>query len=385
MDVIGGNRVTLLKNGAEFFPALIAAIDNAKVDVRIENYIFEADDAGKRIAAALGNAAKRGVPVRVLIDGVGSWHTPIVFFENMRQAGVKLLMFRPVRKWFGFRRSQLRRMHRKISLIDGRIGFVGGINFIDDLNGSLSEHPRYDYAVQIEGPLLAQIYPTVHLMWRWAAWRYFRRRDAEDKPVVVNMAPAGHHDAAFVMRDSVRNRRSIERTYTRAIAHAKSDVLIVCPYFLPGRHLRRVLIKAAARGVRITILLQGRADHPLLQLATRALYAQLLAAGISVCEYQKSMLHGKVAVVDDSWATVGSSNLDPFSLFLNREANVVVLDAAFAQHLRESVMAEIGEGAVTCLLEDWQKRPYWERIRSWLAYGFARWAAGMLGVARHWD
>ncbi|MEP7155767.1 MAG: cardiolipin synthase ClsB [Betaproteobacteria bacterium] len=385
MDVVSGNRIRLLKNGAEFFPALIAAIDSATIDVRVENYIFEADDSGNRIAAALANAARRGVPVRVLVDGIGSWHTPVIFFETMRQAGVKVLMFRPVRKWFGFRRSQLRRMHRKLALVDGRIGFVGGINLIDDLNGSLSEYPRYDYAVQVEGPLLAQIYPTVHLMWRWAAWRYFRRRDVADKPVPVDPAPVGSHDAAFVIRDSVRNRRSIERTYTFAIAHAKREVLLVCPYFLPGRHLRRVLARAAARGVRITILLQGRADHPMLQLATRALYGQLLAAGISLCEYERSMLHGKVAVVDDNWATVGSSNLDPFSLFLNREANIVVLNADFARQLRESVQAEIAAGAVTCLAEDWQKRSYLARIRSWLAYGLARWAAGMLGFARHWD
>lgn len=384
MEIVAGNRITLLKNGAEFFPALIEAIDSATVDVRVENYIFEADAAGTMVAEALSRAARRGLPVRLLIDGVGSWQTPIIFFETMRQAGVKVLVFRPVRKWFGFRRTQLHRLHRKIALVDGRVGFVGGINLIDDMNGSLSEHPRYDYAVKVEGPLLAQIYPSVHLMWRWVAWRYLRRRDVGDKPVPVDMKPVGSHKAGFVVRDSVRNRRSIERTYTRAIAHAQSDVLIVCPYFLPGRHLRRVLIKAARRGVKITILLQGRADHPLLQMATRALYTQMLGAGISICEYEKSMLHGKVAVVDDTWATVGSSNLDPFSLFLNREANVVVLDAGFARQLRQSVMDEISSGATACIAEDWQKRSWMGRAQSWFAYGFARWAAGILGFAKQW-
>ncbi len=384
MEVIDGNRITLLKNGAEFFPALIAALDAAIVDVRVENYIFEDDAAGRLVAEALARAAKRGVPVRVLVDGVGSWRTPIIFFETMRRAGVKLLLFRPVRKWFGFQRSQLRRLHRKIALVDGKVGFVGGINFVDDLNGSLSEHPRYDYAVKVEGPLLAEIYPSVHLVWRSVARRYRRRGDVEDKPITVDMTPVGNHRAGFVMRDSVRHRRAIERSYMSAILHAKTSILLVCPYFLPGRRLRKILYATAKRGVQITILLQGRADHPVLQMATRALYTRLLGAGISVCEYEKSMLHGKVAVVDDTWATVGSSNLDPFSLFLNREANVVVLDAGFAKQLRESVMEEIKGGAMVCRAEDWQKRSLWDRARSWFAYGLARWVAGVIGFAKYW-
>ena len=385
MEMVGGNRITLLKNGAEFFPALIAAIDAAVLDVRVENYIFEADATGNRIADALKRAAQRGVAVRVLVDGVGSWRTPTAFFEKLRASGVKLLIFRPVLKWFSFRRSHLRRVHRKIALVDGKVGFVGGINLIDDLNDSLSEYPRYDYAVQVEGPLLADIYPSVHHLWRWVALLHLRQKDVGDRPVPVNSAPVGTHSAAFVVRDSVRHRRSIERMYNHAIKHAHSSVLLVCPYFLPGRHLRRVLIAAAKRGVKITILLQGRADHRLLQMATRALYAQLLGAGIALCEYEKSMLHGKVAVIDDEWATVGSSNLDPFSLFLNREANVVVMDKGVARELRASVTAEIETGARFCRAEDWLKRSWLARAESWFAYGIARWAAAVIGFAKYWE
>lgn len=385
MDVVEGNRITLLKNGADFFPALIEALDAAVLDIRIETYIFEADAEGQRIAEAMKRAARRGVAVRLLVDGVGSWATPLSFFDELREAGVKILLFRPVRRWFKIRRSQFRRVHRKIALVDGKVGFVGGINFIDDLNGSLSPHPRYDYAVKVEGPLLAEIYPSVHHLWRWVSWRYLKRTDVGGTPVIVDPVPVGNHQAAFVVRDSVRHRRNIERAYMRAITQARSDILLVCPYFLPGRHLRRVLLAVAKRGVRVTILLQGRADQRLLQMATRALYAQLLGAGIAVYEYEKSMLHGKVAVVDDSWATVGSSNLDPFSLFLNREANVVVLDAGFARQLRESVMTEIQEGAMVCRAEDWQNRSYLSRVQSWLAYGLARWLAGVIGFAKYWE
>lgn len=384
LELVAGNHITLLKNGVEFFPALLAAIDAAATDIRIETYIFSDDATGARIAAALTRAAQRGVTVRVMIDGVGSRETSPSVFEPMQNAGAHLLVFRPERRFFHFSKSRLRRNHRKIALIDGKVGFVGGINLIDDLTDSLSEHPRYDYAVKIEGPLLASIYPTVHVLWRLVGFRRFRRQDADDHPIAVSRNTVGSHQAAFVVRDNFRYRRAIENLYRHAIAGARKSVLIVSPYFLPGRRLRHVLVAAATRGVKITILLQGRADHPILQFATRALYAQLLGAGITICEYQKSMLHGKVAIVDDEWATVGSSNLDPFSLFMNREANVVVHDAGFARELQTSVTSEIETNASVCLSEHWHKRSLGDRIKSWLAYGFARWVAGVIGFAKQW-
>ena len=385
MKVIAGNQVTLLKNGAEFFPSLIAAIDAATLDVCIETYIFSDDAAGTSISLALVRAVRRGVAVRVLIDGVGSKYTPQIFFASMRDAGVNVMVFRPDHRRFAFAKTRLRRNHRKIALIDGKVGFVGGLNIIDDMTGSLSEHPRLDYAVKVEGPLLTDIYRAVQQLWQWVALQHFRRKAAAEILLPVEPAPAGKHRALFVVRDNFRHRHAIEALYRQAIARAQSSVLIVCAYFLPGRRLRRRLVEAAGRGVQVTILLQGRADHPLLQLATRALYAQLLGANITICEYQKSMMHAKVAVVDDSWATVGSSNLDPFSLFLNREANVAVFDADFARQLRESVMAEIEAGAIVCKAEDWHKRSLSVRMQEWFAYGMARWVAGMIGYSKRWE
>ncbi len=385
MKIVDGNRITLLKNGAEFFPALIAAIDGATRDIRIETYIFRDDATGDRIADALIRAAARGVKVRLMIDGVGSRETPDEFFKRMHDAGVKVLVFRPDKRAFHFSKARLRRNHRKIALVDERVGFVGGINLIDDLNESLSEHPRYDYAVQVEGPVLAQIYPTVQQLWSRVARRLGRRREQDDPVASISPAPVGSQRAMFVERDNFRHRRSIEHMYIYAIKHAQTSVLMMCPYFLPGRRLRRALVNAAKRGVTVKILLQGRADHPLLQMATRALYTRLLGAGVSVCEYEKSMLHGKVAVIDDNRATVGSSNLDPFSLFLNREANMLVLDEGFARQLRESVEAEIASGAMHCRAEDWHRRSLWVRMQTWLAYGLARWVADVIGFARQWE
>ncbi|MBL8511346.1 MAG: cardiolipin synthase ClsB [Betaproteobacteria bacterium] len=380
LPIVAGNRLVLLKNGMEFFPALEAAIAEAQQEIRIETYIFQNDATGTRIANALIDAAWRGVRVFVLVDGVGSRLTPLSFFKRLRDAGVTVLVYRPELQFFNLNKSRFRRVHRKIILVDGRLGFVGGINLIDDMTDSLSTHPRYDYAVQIEGPLLKHIYAAVLRLWRPVAWWHFGHRRQDDEPLSVGTTPIGRMRARFVARDNLRHRRDIENAYLQAIRQAKAEIIIVNAYFLPGRRLRQALMAAARRGVTVTLLLQGRADHPLLQMATRALYAQLLGAGVAIYEYQKSMLHSKVAVIDRRWATVGSSNLDPFSLLLNREANVIVLEPAFAKKLRASIMKEISSGAVKHHPDGWQNRSTCQRAQSWLAYSFARMVAGWIGV-----
>ena len=317
----------------------------------------------------------------MLVDGFGSRDTSPAFFTAMAAAGVSVKMFRPNPRLRTFRKSQLRRVHRKIALIDGRVGFVGGINLIDDLTDALSDsEPRYDYAVMIEGPLLAKIYPLVHWLWRLVSgWTTHPHVALPPSPAVAEN-PVGNMNAAIIARDNFHHRRDIEHAYLDAMAEATGSILIVSSYFLPGRLVRRALIDAAARGVTVTLLLQGRADHPLMQLATRALYTQLLGADIVIHEYEIAMLHAKVAVIDEGWATVGSSNLDPFSLFLNRELNVLVLDTGFAGELRASIEAEIKRGARQLAAADWQKRAWWQRMQTWLAYGFVRLVAGWAGL-----
>lgn len=407
MEATAGNHVTLLKNGGELFPAMIAAIDAAQFEVRVETYIFRDDKSGEAIADSLKRAARRGVAVRALVDGFGSHTTDPKFFAALREAGVNLLLFRPDFRWISMRRAHLRRTHRKITLVDARIAFVGGINLIDDFTESLSDFPRYDYAVKVEGPVVANIFLATERLWKLVAWwhvrkmgakaeinRWLRRPQNELKLVNAERAAltnatkengkTGTMRAQFLARDNFRNRREIEEAYLAAIRRATKKILIVNSYFLPGRRFRRELINAAARGVEVTLLLQGRADHVLLQMATRALYEQLLGANVKIFEYEKSMMHCKVAAIDDAWATVGSSNLDPFSLFLNREANVVVLDEAFARDLRLSVETEIKDGARQFEPADWQHRALSERVKNWLAYGFARAATGWIGVKSDW-
>ncbi|MEI6737765.1 MAG: phospholipase D-like domain-containing protein, partial [Pseudomonadota bacterium] len=219
MNLVSGNRITLLKNGAEFFPSLEAAIDAALEDIRLETYIFEEDRSGIRIANALMRAVSRGVSVRVLVDGFGSRQTSMHFFNQMRKVGVTVLFFRPERGWFDFAKSRVRRVHRKIALVDTHIGFVGGINLIDDFtNNALGSLPRYDYAVKIEGPIIADIYTSVYRLWRLVSWFNLKRRGVGFEIPLTLKTAVGSATLAFVVRDNFRHRRDIEREYWQSTA-----------------------------------------------------------------------------------------------------------------------------------------------------------------------
>ena len=272
-----------------------------------------------------------------MIDGFGSKDLSDELLQQLRDGGVRVLIYRPDISPWTLRRERLRRQHRKISVIDARIAFVGGINMIDDMHTPRQIPPRFDYAVRIEGPLLADIYPAVTQLWEIVMWTQFRRLWPQHGTPAVRAEPRGTQRAAFVVRDNFRHRNDIERAYLDAIAHAKTEIVIACAYFFPGRSFRRALIEAAARGVHVVLLLQGRVEYLLLHYAARALYGQLLESGIEIHEYHRSFLHAKVAVIDNQWATVGSSNIDPMSLLLAREANVVIDDAGFARELRLSL------------------------------------------------
>ena len=384
MEFVSGNNVSLLTSGAEFFAALLAEIDSARSDVRLETYIYFDDKVGRSVAEALARAARRGVAVRVLIDGFGSRDLAPALVAHMKEAGVMVLVYRPEVSPLTLRINRLRRLHRKIALIDGRVGFVGGINIVDDYTEIQTGQPRYDYCVRIEGPLLAGIYNSVYRLWRNVAWLHLRHRDTSAPPPPVAEISAGDMDAAFVMRDNLRHRRDIENMYLEGIRDARREIVIACAYFLPGWRLRHALTTAAQRGVRVVLLLQGWSDHPLFQQASRASYESMLDAGIEIHEYIRSELHAKVAVVDERWATVGSSNLDPFSLVLAREANVVVFDAALARKLRASLEEALRFGAKRVPRMLWKHRSLPVRILAWIGYSFARLAMGVIGVTEEW-
>lgn len=377
-----GNEVRLLTGGVEYFPLLEQAIDAAREEVYLETYIFDADATGQRIAAALARAAKRGVPTHLLVDGFGSKHMPDALTAAMLTAGVRMLVYRPDISPFNLKRSRLRRLHRKLTIIDARLAFVGGINVIDDLHTPGQVPPRVDFAVAIRGPIVGDVHAAVTRLWAIVSWTQFRRRW---RTWGLRCAPnpvAGAQRAALVIRDNLGHRRDIEEAYLDAINGAKREIIIAMAYFLPGLRFRRALADAVNRGVRVVLLLQGRVEYFFLHHASRALYGSLLDAGIEIQEYHKSFLHAKVAVIDDRWSTVGSSNIDPFSLFMAREANVVVDDEKFAGELRARLAELIEQGTRPIIRERWSKQPLIARALAWISYGMFRVSSGVLGYAK---
>ncbi len=381
-ELVDRNRFTLLDSGTEYFPSLEAEIDRASKQIFLQSYIFADDPTGRRIADGLARAVKRGVWVHVLVDGNGSRPYLMRLGGELVRNGVHLLHFRPEVRWLSVSSNRLRRMHHKVAVIDGRVAFVGGINVIDDMHTPGHKPPRYDYAVRVEGAVVEAVLDHVYALWSLVAWTTFNQRF--DAPIRTSQAemPYGHQRGAFVVRDNIRHRADIEDAYLAAIESANEEILIACAYFFPGRRFRRALAQAASRGVRVVLLLQGRVEYILLHYASRALYGSLLEAGIQIFEYHASFLHAKVAVVDSRWATVGSSNIDPFSLLLAREANVVVDDRQFAIGLRESLSAHMDKGASAVGKQQWRRRPLRERVLIWIGYGVSRLLIGVFGYGR---
>ena len=374
------NRITLLRDGAEYFPALVRAVDAAEKEVWLESYIFADDRAGRLVAGSLMRAAQRGVRVRLLVDGWGAkLYLSAALEREITDTGVELMKYRPEVAPWQFRSHRLRRLHRKLCQVDGRIAFVGGINVIDDMNTPHHKPPRADFAVSVEGQLLPAIEQTMQRVWALVELVQLGNSDVPLFPERRRSERVGTQTAKFVTRDNLRHRRDIERAYLAAIRTAKREIIIANSYFFPGIRFRRALAAAAQRGVTVTLLLQAKVEYLLLHFASRALYGQLLQAGVVIQEYHRSMLHAKVAVVDDHWATVGSSNIDPYSLLMAREANVFVRDRGFNGELKRQLTEMISAGSRHVAADDWRLRPRIYKAAIWIAYGIVRVAMGFLG------
>jgi cardiolipin synthase len=391
----GGNAVTLLRGGDELFPAMCEAIVAARHEVWLASYIFRNDGVAQTVIDALAGAARRGLLVSVVVDGFGADDSWPELQARLFEAGVHVALFRPLHRWYSWLQpGQLRRLHHKLCVVDAAVAFVGGINIIDDrydLNHGWSELPRLDFAVRVRGPLAPAVHRTAQAMWMRAslgrAWReelvaltssaqplararrLISRLRSTPRPPPAAEADPRPVRAAFLVRDNLRQRRSIERSYVQAIREARRQVDIVSAYFYPDSAIRHALRDAARRGVRVRLLLQGRWDYRMAELAAYALCDEMLAYGVEIHEYTAAFLHAKVAVVDDDWATVGSSNIDPLSLLLNLEANVVVRNPAFAAELRREIDAAVAV-AVPVTVESVGSGP-----RRLLRRGFIAWCA----------
>ncbi|HYF41350.1 MAG TPA: cardiolipin synthase ClsB [Ramlibacter sp.] len=351
-----GHELRLLEGSAALFPALVQAIDQARREVLLETYIFDFTGASAEVAYALERAARRGLLVRVVVDGFGTDELPGVWRERFLEAGVDWQVFSPPGRFGVLWPGNWRRLHRKLCVVDEAVAFCGGINILDDLHdpnhGPLTA-PRLDFAVQVAGPLVSQVHVAMMQLWqRMRTLRQLRHGRLTGaltslrRPPATVQPPADRLQgsrAALLLRDNLRNRTQIELAYRRAIGRAREEVIIANAYFVPGRKMRDALITAASRGVKVVLLLQGRYEYFMQYYAARPIYGALLRAGVEIHEYSPSFLHAKVAVIDGRWATVGSSNLDPLSLLLAREANLVIEDEDFSSALRSRLLHAIGQ------------------------------------------
>lgn len=331
-----GNRFRLLENGEEFFPAVFDAIENARHEILLETFILFADKVGLALHACLLAAARRGVQIDVTVDGYGSPDLTREFVQSLISAGVRFHVFDPRPLLFGRLRTNLfRRMHRKIVVVDGVKAFVGGINYSADHLLDFGPEAKLDWAVEIEGPIVEDIHRFARdaIVPATGTRRWWRKRNGT--PPSPPQPDAGTAQGLFVTRDNIENRDTIERHYRVALRAARKEVIIANAYFFPGYRLLKEMRRASKRGVQVALILQGQPDMPIVKVAARMLYDHLLRAGVRIFEYCDRPLHGKVAVADGEWATVGSSNLDPLSLALNLEANVIIRDRAFAEHLTQ--------------------------------------------------
>ena len=393
-----GHAVHLLNGGADFFPVLRGAIDASQTEIRLETYIFNFDATGELVANALIRAAQRGVSVMVMVDGIGTPPLAAQWAKRFEAAGVQWHRFLPL-GWIGVLLPlRWRRLHRKLCVVDGIHAFCGGINVIDDcvdLNyGDLSS-PRFDFAVKVTGPLVKEAHSTLeqfwlhvklgqqmeHLQWKklGLTFKQVLGQNSSESPTQKADRTQDAVWAALVLRDNVFHRSSIERTYRKAIGEAREEVLIASAYFLPGRKLRHALIHAAKRGVRVRLLLQGRYEYFIQLHGARMVYGALLDAGVEIYEYTAGYLHAKVAVVDGHWATVGSSNLDPLSMLLAHEANVVLEDTQFAKSLQSSVLLALDQQSQRVDPKVYKQRVWHARFLDMLALGLVRMVLFLMG------
>ncbi|XXF79399.1 phospholipase D-like domain-containing protein [Myxococcaceae bacterium GXIMD 01537] len=360
--VLQGNACQLLREGVEAYPAMLEAIRSAQRSIRLETYMFITDAVGELFGEALAEAAERGVHVRVLYDALGSWTSRGGFFESLRQRGVDIRPFRPLRLGQGLRHL-LRRDHRKILVVDGRVAFTGGVNISAHWAPAGQGGNWRDDVLRMEGPAVNELERRFLATWRMA-FQDTLRHWIHPRPHREPPPPRG--EVALAVLSS---RRSIHRAYLHAIQRARRSVLVAAAYFIPDRRMVAVLREAAARGVEVCLLLNARSDHPVLEHATRAFYEKLLPAGIRIFEWQRGVLHAKTAVVDGVWGTLGSFNLERMSLRFNHEVNVVFSDRRLGRALEDSFREDCGSCREVSLVE-FRRRPLWQKLLERVLYFF---------------
>lgn len=376
-----GNRLQLLENGEEFFPRVFEVIAQARKEVLLETFILFEDKVGIELQKALISAAERGASVDVTVDGYGSADLTAEFVKAMTDVGIRIHMFDPHKRLMGKRVNLFRRMHRKIVVVDGEIAFIGGINFSADHLADFGPGAKQDYALQVEGPVVHDIHrfslTTVAPKGPARRWWQRRARPLADTYVGVSR---GEARALLVTRDNEQHHTDIEEHYLQAIRDARSRLLIANAYFFPGYRVLREIRNAARRGVRVRLILQGQPDMPIAKFGARMLYNYLMNAGVEIHEYCRRPLHGKVALADYEWSTVGSSNLDPLSLSLNLEANLIIRDHVFNRVLHERLDHLLQNDCRRIPIERIMRGYWWRAPLAFVIFHFLRHFPALVGI-----
>ncbi len=368
-----GHQLELLINGEAFFPRVNAAIDAARWEILLETFILFDDGVGRELQRHLIAAAQRGVTVHVLADGYGSLSLSQDFVGEMSSAGINFRYFDPRPTLFWMRTNPFRRLHRKLLVVDAREGYIGGINFSDEHLLHFGPEAKQDYAVAVRGPAVAEMRRIMRDT--ISEPQRLRRRWPRRGPGVMAAHPATDSDQARVLlvtRDNAQHRNDIERHYLAAIRSARHRIYIANAYFFPGYRLLQALRRAAHRGVDVRLILQGKPDMPIAQQAAAILYRYLLSGGVHIYEYCERPLHGKVAAIDEQWSTIGSSNLDPLSLSLNLEANLMIWDRDFNHLLAAHLETLMHDSCKEISAREIPKPGPLHRLRRVLAFHFLR-------------
>jgi len=367
---IEGNQLRLLRNGSAAYPEMLAAIAAAEQQILLEMYWFGSDSIGRKFAAALGAAAQRGVEVAIIFDAVGSVGASDDMFAELMRVGAQVIEYNPIAPWKRrFRLSRLtRRDHRKILVVDGKIGFTGGINIADYwLPPEDGGAGWRDDMVRIEGPAVAGLSDCFARVWARLRGRELRVPEALREPPPPSRARLRTPAVRVLGQRFIRTQREISRAYLHYLRRAERRIFIANSYFVPDGRVLRALARAARRGVDVRIIVPGQSDVDIVRHASRAVWGRLLRAGVRIFEWEESVLHAKTAVVDGLWSTTGTFNFDYMSLRMNLEVNVSVLDARFAERLEASFLQDF-ELSREVLPVDFRFRPLGQRLLEYLAY-----------------
>ncbi|MEO8550980.1 MAG: phospholipase D-like domain-containing protein [Kofleriaceae bacterium] len=360
-------EITVLREGAETYPAMLAAMAGAQKSILLEVYILAADATGEQFRTVMLERARAGVAVRVLYDAVGAFGLATAWFDELRDAGVQVHAFNPIALWRRKYRLSLRD-HRKILVVDDAIAFTGGLNIADEY--AATEHGGkgwHDMHCQIRGPATLDLSRLFRRTWLATGGKPY------PAPPRASEAPTGTGTsfARVIENTKLRQRGAFRRTYLHVIKQARDSVLIENAYFLPERSVRRALARAVRRGVKVSIIVPGSSDVKMVQYAGDYVLRRLAKRGVEILRWQGTMMHAKTAVVDGIWSTIGSYNFDAQSRLNNLEVTVEILDPA----LGIEMVAEFAESRANCVKYDeaaWLNLPWYRKVLAWIGYRIRR-------------